>query len=171
MARGFSKGTRQRKLWRSAGASTTVSSSTNSTTTIPPDLNDNTHPFTVLRMLGNFVIHPTAVNVLGDRWTFAVGIGVFSQDAIAVGGSALPDPIGDENYPWLYWYSAFFQMSVARRETEGDPSMGTRVAFDIRSMRKVKPREGLIMVVQYIDESGAPTAQINVAATRVLIGL
>jgi len=49
--------------------------------------------------------------------------------------------------------------------------MALRQSFDIRSMRKVKPREGVAMVVQFVDITGAPTADLHTTPVRTLIGL
>ncbi len=49
-------------------------------------------PFTVLRMIGEYVISPTSAPAALDNAIVAVGIGVVSTDAFAVGGGAMPDP-------------------------------------------------------------------------------
>ncbi len=125
---------------------------------------------TILRMLGSYIICPTSAPVAGDAALVVVGIGVVSTDAFAAGAGSMPDPGAEPDYPWLYWKSHgfFFPTNTA------DPSAASgsiRVDFDIRSMRKMKPRESLAWVIEYIDLAGTPPLQLDIAHTRVLIGL
>ena len=60
-------------------------------------------PWTAIRMLGEYTIGPDAAPAAGDQCTIGVGIGVVSSDAFAVGSTAMPDPVGEPEYPWLYW--------------------------------------------------------------------
>ncbi len=127
-------------------------------------------PFTVLRMLGEYIIIPIAAPVVGERGSIAIAIGVVSVDAVVVGSSAMPDPLTtDPDYPWLYWASHDFSY----QSTSLDPASGTstlRRAFDIKSMRKMKPKEALTVVTEFAPNSGTPELRIDVAVTRVLIG-
>jgi len=127
-------------------------------------------PSTVLRMLGEYIIGPDSAPTAQDACTVVVGIGVFSADAFTLGATAVPDPAEEADYPWLYWASHdFFYAS-----TEVDPSHAggsIRKAFDIKSMRKMKPRETLGGVFQYVDTAGAPPLQMEFSITRVLVGL
>ena len=127
-------------------------------------------PFTVLRMLGDYAIAPGATGtVAGDAADVAVAIGVVSADAFAAGAASVPDPGStDPDYPWLFWA----QHSVFFASTTVDPSSAiasVRRSFDVRSMRKMKPRETLALVVEYVDTAGAPPLRVEVAVTRVLV--
>ena len=125
---------------------------------------------TVLRMIGEYVGLPSAATVAGDRAVVTVGIGVISSDAFAAGAGSVPDPAGESEYPWLYWASHPFRFG----DTSVDPnsqSASVRHTYDIRSMRKMKPRESLALIVQYVDINGAPPIAFLFGATRVLIGL
>ncbi len=132
-------------------------------------------PFTVLRMLGEYIIGPTSVTVAGDRCDIGVGICVTSTDAFALGATALPDPLGEPDYPWLYWAAHTFNFPAATSGTAGEGPQGltgsVRHRFDIRSMRKIKPRESLSMVLQYADLSGTPPMTFVAGPIRVLVGL
>ena len=126
-------------------------------------------PFTVLRMLGEYTIAPTSAPTIGDKVTIGFGIGVVSSDAFAVGGSAMPDPVTtDQDYPWLYWADHDFFFPVNSVES-ALATTSLRRAFDIKSMRKMKPRETLAMVIQYVDSVGAPPITVEASQTRVLV--
>ena len=129
-----------------------------------------TEATTVLRMLGSYIVVPINAPVVGESGTLAVGIAVISSDAFAAGGAALPDPIGEPEYPWLYWGShQFFYSSVSLDPSSAGATLRHR--FDIRSMRKIKPRESLAMVVEYARGTGSVDLQFEASQTRVLLAL
>ncbi len=125
---------------------------------------------TVLRMIGGFAIGPTSAPTAGDSVIITTAIGVVSSDAAALGATAMPDPRTEPEYPWLYWNSQTFFFPTASADPTA-PQSGSRVVFDIRSMRKLKPRESLVRIVEYTDLAGTPPMQHGSGPTRVLIGL
>jgi len=128
-------------------------------------------PFTVLRMLGEYIITPDAAPSAQDACSVIVGIGVVSTDAFGVGSTAVPNPSGEVEYPWLYWAAHDFFFSDSTLLTGGDPARSIRRSFDVRSMRKVKPAQTLCMVIDYLDTTGAPPLQLELSQTRVLTAL
>ncbi len=158
------RGPRMPKHWHSvAGVSLSF---TANTTQIGGGLSLD-GPWTAIRMLGEYIIGADTAPTAQDACEIAVGIGVVSSDAFALGATAMPDPIGDSYYPWLYWaaHDFFFaDSSVADGNVRS-----LRRSFDIRSMRKLKPKETLGVVWQYIDTAGAPPMQLEMAVTRVLV--
>ena len=126
--------------------------------------------FTVIRMLGEYTIFPTSALVQGDEATISVGIAVVSSDAATVGPTAMPDPADDQEYPWLYWASHPFGANNAVEES-ALASMSGRFRFDIKSMRKIKPSESIVTVVQAADvgSAGQPPMTIVGGGLRVLL--
>ena len=119
-------------------------------------------------MLGEYIVGPQVAPVAADAASIGVGIGVVSSDAVSAGASALPDPNGEADYPWLYWAQHdFFFGSTATDPASLASSL--RRPFDIKSMRKLKPRESLVAVIQYSDISGAPPLHVEFTQTRVLV--
>jgi len=127
-------------------------------------------PFTVLRMIGSFMVRPTDNVVALDGATVVIGIAVLSTDAFAA--NQTPDPGAEPEYPWLYW-----QESTVHYGTTASPDAALAGAgvirrnFDIRSMRKVKPRESLAVIGQYVDIVGAPPLTVDWDQTRVLLAV
>jgi len=120
---------------------------------------------TVLRMLGEYIVQPTSAPAAGDAVLITAGIAVISTDAVIA--AAFPDPHGEPEYPWLYWAShAFHYPDTALESGQGTGAL--RKAFDIRSMRKMKPRESLVFVMEYTDIVGTPPMSIVAGRTRVL---
>ncbi len=127
---------------------------------------------TIMRMLGEYMIVNTGTIVAADGARVTVGIGVVSADAFAAGAASLPDPDGEPEYPWLYWASHSFRFPKALSATiSGDSVSGViRRPFDIKSMRKMKPGQALVFIVQYADISGNPALTMEIAPTRLLVG-
>ena len=126
-------------------------------------------PGTVMRLIGGYSMGPTTAPTALDEVEIVVAIGVVSADAAALGATAMPDPADEPDYPWLYWASNF--MFFATNSTSaGIAAMSVRRHFDVRSMRKMKARESLAMIVQYVDVVGSPPIHVSLDATRYLIG-
>ncbi len=128
-------------------------------------------PRTVLRMIGEYVMQGTGGQTFAesDSAKIALAIGVISSDAFAAGAGSVPDPAGEPEYSWLFWAEHEFLFPSA---TDDGNTAGSslRRSFDIRSMRKMKPRESLAVVVEYADLTGAPPITVSIAQTRVLFG-
>ncbi len=125
-----------------------------------------TESITVMRLLGEYIIVPTSAPSAGDMARISIGIGKLSDDAVAA--STLPEPDDEGNFPWLYFASHPFFFGT----TSADPSSAgasVRVRFDIKSMRKLKARESLVTVLQYVDVAGAPPLTVHSGVTRVLV--
>jgi len=123
---------------------------------------------TILRMIGEYTISPTTAPSALDSCLITIGIGIMSSDAITAGSGSVVDPSAEAEYPWLYWkgHSFVFGSSSADPSSE---SGSVRVDFDIRSQRKVKPREGLMIVAEYSDIVGTPPLTFSFAGARVLL--
>ena len=163
-------GGRLRKQWDSFGSTEqhhTVNGIKASGTTLTFE---TFGPSTVLRMLGEYIITPTSAPVVADACIIGVGIALVSQDAAVLGATALPDPIADPDYPWLYWANHAFHFASADVDVSG-PASAVRHKYDIRSMRKAKLQEALVHVVEYFDFAGAPPMTVFLGGTRVLLGM
>ena len=70
----------------------------------------------------------------------------------------MPDPLDEPDYPWLYWgaHTFMYPATASPLTPTGDPRQSLRQVLDIRSMRKLKPREQLVTCVQYSDVAGTP---------------
>ena len=125
---------------------------------------------TVLRMLGEYLISATGTILAGDAATITCAIGKISSDAFALGPTAWPDPAGEPDYPWLYWASHPVRWPEGGAPVQGREIPGVvRHSFDIRTMRKFKPRETLVFVAQYADRVGTPPVTLEVGQIRVLM--
>jgi len=165
MARGFSRGPRMRKHWIGmfGGTQSHTASGTKIQNT-PLEPND---AFTILRMLGGYTIFPGAAPAAQDQATIGCGIAVVSADAATLGATAVPDPIADPAFPWLFWQMHGLHFGTTSLDPNGTGFV--RHMFDIRSMRKIKPSEALVFVTEYADGVGTPPIKVDVQVTRILV--
>ncbi len=125
---------------------------------------------TVLRCRGFVSAQFDATVQVGDIMLLTFGICVVSQDAQAVGATAMPDPFDDASWPgWLWFQLGALHTPIKAITTgAGDPNFPfwQRVDIDTKSMRKLRQNEVLFMNVQ-VGETAAATMDIR-GATRVL---
>ncbi len=164
----MARGTRMNKRWNKLGTNIAQSVSADVTGVVAGSFSYE-EPFTVLRIMGEYQIFPSAVNVIDDQCAWTLGIGVFSTDAVTLGGTAMPDPEDEAEFPWLFWASHTMTMQVAQQHSNGDPQMALRRTYDVKTMRKVKPRETVVQVFQFRDIQGAPTYDLVFGRARILI--
>ncbi len=155
------------KLWVGAGGGTQAF--TGSATVIIGN-HAFTSPQTVLRMLWEYTIAPTAAPTAGDRAEIAVAVAKVSTDAFTAGAASMPDPVTEEGFPWLYWASHPF---FFRDTTLDSNSRATnlRHTIDIRTQRKFSSDQSLVIIAQYFDGNGNPPLTIVGGGMRILTTL
>ena len=127
-------------------------------------------PATILRCRGRLLFHLDETQQASDEVKIGCGLGIVSTDAFTLGATAMPDPSGDPEFPWLWWDELTFSSSLAAAE-ETFGSTTREVIVDTKAMRKIKPAESLGWVFQYTDITGTPLVDLNVSQTRVLVGV
>ncbi len=132
-----------------------------------------TEPSTVMRIMGEYSVQcqGAGVFVTLDKALVTIGIGVVSTDAAELGFTAMPDPADELQYPWLYWREHTITVFDAAALDGSQDQAFHRVSFDVKSMRKLKPRESLVMIGQYRDVVGTPPVEVFSAAARVLLAV
>ena len=126
-------------------------------------------PGTILRCRGFVQAHFDATVQVGDILGLTFALGIVSTDAATVGATVLPDPTADADYPWLWWGDMILRSELAA----GPGAWGIsaqRLEVDTKAMRRFKPNESLIWVMQSSIASGAPATEVSFGQTRVLIG-
>ncbi len=93
-------------------------------------------PATVLRMIcGGGLIRFDSTKQIGDRFDFGYAIGQVSSDAAALGVTALPDPLSEPEYPWLYWKTFTLESQSAADDDAYGGSVFNLPAYDSRPDR------------------------------------
>ena len=127
---------------------------------------------TILRCRGYVQAHFDATVQVGDAILLTFGLGIFATDS-AFAASGVPDPAAEPEFPWLWWGQiAMTSVSVAASavNNSGWGMAAQRLEVDTKGMRKMKPRQSLLWVVESSGVSGAPVTEITFGQTRVLIG-
>ena len=101
-----------------------------------------------------------------DGFQYAIGIGVVSGDAFAVGITAVPKPFDDINWSgWLFHKMGAISVPVGGQEgTPGDVQL---IEIDAKSMRKLSLNDVLFGIVQ-VGEVGTSSVQFRMG-TRILL--
>ena len=124
-------------------------------------------PFTVTRTRGSIWV--ASDQVAATRTPFgALGFSVVSQPAIAIGVTAVPLPLFDENsdmfFVHTFWATSFTFVTAAGFSSDGF----IRTDFDSKAMRKVQEGEDIAVVV----ENGAAAGGVDMLLKfRLLIKL
>ena len=165
MSNGHGRSRRMEKSWDAIPGGI-IALTTNSTALI--GILSSLVPNTVLRMIGEYIIMPTSAPTALDGCKIAVGVGVVSTDAALLGSTAMPDPSDQAEYPWLYWaeHDFYFPTNTATNAASG---ASVRQAFDVRSMRRIKPGQSCVTVVQYVANPGTPPMRVAFSNVRQLL--
>jgi len=59
--------------------------------------------FTVRRIRGTITCFLESTLAAADECRVAFGIALVSSDAAVLGATAMPDPAGEPEFPWLWW--------------------------------------------------------------------
>ncbi len=122
-------------------------------------------PATILRVRGAVQAgFRTSGLTIADEASIVFGLGIFSTDAVVAGAGSLPDPSQEPDYPWM-WYGEIILMAPVADFTP--PLTVQRLEVDTKAMRKVKPGESLVVVVQ---TQGAVAVDVSFGDIRVLVG-
>ncbi len=110
-----------------------------------------------------------ATQQIGDTINLTFGLALVSADAAAAGATSMPDPGSEPEFPWLWWGDFFLRSELAAGEQDLGSAVVRRSA-DTKAMRRFKPGQALVWVVEATAVAGAPVTLIDVCRTRVLIG-
>ena len=72
---------------------------------------------TLIRARGQAMIHfdPTTI---ADVFQVGIGLGVYSSDAFGIGQTAMPGPLSDADYDWIYHRVMIFGPASTATESE-----------------------------------------------------
>jgi len=123
---------------------------------------------TLVRTRGEVLLALTSAAAAGNAFVGAIGIGLASEQAFAVGATAVPLPVseaGAESWIWHEWFSV-----VAFSATDfGGAAQTQRMVIDSKAMRRVEENMIIYMAIE-ATETG--TAGLEVSAnTRLLFKL
>ena len=125
---------------------------------------------TLIRTRGVIQLITTSNDIALGGFTGAFGICIVSEDAFAVGATAVPDPVADSGWDGWLWHQFFslLQGSVFSAQVSAG-SGNLQIEIDSKAMRKMRGEDLLILVGEFL-ESGVASMSV-VADTRMLFKL
>ncbi len=174
MARGRSgRGDRQRLAWTGMPAGS-LSLTGDGTSISPGAVNFGSSTGTIRRVRGVITVGLEATIAADDEVLIAIGLGLFSTDAVSLGATAIPDAGGDVEYPWMWYDSRHMRAPGAlTNATWVDGASGAafyRLEVDVKAMRKFRTLESLAFSVQYVNVAGNPGVFVGFGHMRILQG-
>jgi len=123
-------------------------------------------PFTVVRSRFTIMVRSDQTAASEDFFG-AYGIAVVSDQALAIGVTAVPTPVVDSSSD-LWLAHTFFMGSVRSPSAASQYLGGIYANFDSKAMRKVEDGQDLITVTEF---SGVGNGMVVASAGRILVKL
>jgi len=165
--RGLSRGqrpdlaTRRNLQWTEGpGGNTVTTITTSSTTILGAGLLAIADVFTIRRLHGFLTLQLNVVGAVGDGFHYAIGYGVVTQDAFAVGVSAMPNPLDDIDWGWM-WHRLGAVHAITATIADGVNAAGVqeRIQVDGEAMRVLGSNDVVFCSIQ-TQEAG--TSELDV---------
>jgi len=125
-----------------------------------------TSPLTLYRTRGEIVASidgPTN----NDKVGLSMGIIVATEEQVATGAGAMPDPAVDLAAEWL-WHGFILLQSQAITTTSAGQQYDRR-SVDSKAMRRMKPTQSLVFIVRATPLANTPATDLTIAF-RTLFG-
>ncbi len=121
---------------------------------------------TLIRTRGLLSVHfdPTTI---ADILQFGVGLGVYSDDAFVVGQTAMPGPLSDAGFDWVWHKIVTFGPTFTATEDGTNILHNLWVDVDSKAMRKVKTNQSVAFIVEAVVLSGGGSIDYSVSARQL----
>ncbi len=104
-------------------------------------------PFTVVRVRGVLQVRSDQVASI-ETYGVDFGMAVVSDQAVAIGVTAVPTPLTDKGSDLWFVYEQMFGTQTGNANTGNVQQVGFSKEFDSRAMRKVEEGQDVIAVVE-----------------------
>ncbi len=122
---------------------------------------------TLIRTRGDLLLQFDPASI-ADILQVGIGLGIVSADAFQVGGStAIPGPLTDPEWDWVYHRLVSFGPAVAAAQTETALPQHFREAVDSKAMRKMKANQAAVRVAESVVLSGGGNVDVFVQARHL----
>ena len=113
---------------------------------------------TIVRLRGSLVAYLTATSAANDGFHCAIGVGLVSDEAFAVGVASIPGPLTEaDNEIWMY--HRFFDIhSPTATLASADVSQSVAFEVDSKAMRKWDDDKTLVAMLEVEEASVAIAA-------------
>ena len=117
---------------------------------------------TIVRLRGEMLVRILTGSSLDEGFFGAVGVGVFTDAALAVGVTAVQSPIAEETWDGWLWHQYVYVIAggvvgtgAATTDNQGGLSMSARYVVDSKAMRKLPIDMGLAVVWEGTEQGGS----------------
>ena len=124
---------------------------------------------TIVRTRGMIQCILTAADAPLSGFRGAFGICIVSEDAFAVGVTAVPDPVDDAEWDGWFWHQFYSLMQPITFAAQSTASAILTIPIDSKAMRKIGATDVVVLVGEHI-ESGTASMTV-VADSRLLFKL
>ena len=122
---------------------------------------------TLIRSRGMFMAQFDAA-AINDVVEVGIGMGVYSADAFAIGQTAMPGPLTDPDWDWV-WYKTFvFGPALTATQSELGIPQNLWGEIDSKAMRKLKSNQVVGWMVERVVLAGAGTIDIGLSCRHLL---
>jgi len=125
-----------------------------------------TESITLVRSRGVALFHFDNA-VATDVLQVALGLGIFTSDAFGIGSTALPGPLTDADWDWVYYKTILFGPGFTTTEIAGEGLQNVTVEVDSKAMRKMKANQTLAWVAEGIVKSGGGNFDVGVSCRHL----
>ena len=174
-SRGFSPvrvATRRKTGWQEGfGGVTTQAISADGKTILGAGAQVVDDGFTLVRTRGVISIGLSASSTVGGGFTGAVGVGIVTNDAFAIGATAMPGPLADAQWDGWLFHTFFNSMGLKAGLATQDtvPQAVQHIVVDSKAMRKLNLNDPIFAMIDVI-EIGVAVIQVR-ADSRLLLKL
>ena len=114
---------------------------------------------TIRRIRGILNLTLEGTLAAADAVRIGMGLAIVNTDAAVLGATAMPDPLGEAEFSWMWWTEQFLFMPAACTSATWDQPGGfgpasRQIEVDTKAMRMMKPGQSLVWVVQYANSTG-----------------
>ena len=164
-ARTRTRTARRSKVWSGASSPANISlapSEIAANTIFPEASVENLGKPTLARVRGTWSASPDTSLATATSYMYVHGgITFVSAKALAIGVTALPGPLTNPEWPWIWWDSVLVGTEVRTAVGFIDTGLNTR-AVDSKAMRKIPPGSALVAVWEAGPAlEGAPDTIVN----------
>ena len=118
---------------------------------------------TLVRTRGDITMGLRTAGSVGDGFLVGVGIGIVTNDAFAVGVTAVPSPIDDMDWDGWLFHKLVNLFTVVG--TEDNPVTAARIDVDSKAMRKIGINETMYLSAQGVEVGVATMAIAGITRT------
>ena len=126
---------------------------------------------TIVRVRGIFRCYLNVAAAVGDGFEGAIGLALVTDEAAAVGATAIPGPLSNEEWDGWMFHHYFDVRTHTTTIADGVNSVGSMfdINIDSKAMRKWNSEQTMVGMIQVV-ESGTASIVVH-ARTRMLLKL